>query len=207
MIKFIARFFTFAFHPLLLTSYALLLVFLLPGYLSMLPYGYKRTVFLVFSLITALAPAVFVLLMYQMRVIESFYLKQRRERLFPLITAVIFYISAYVMAIRFPVDLPQLVLLILLTGTLCTVVSLLLNFLLKVSLHAVGLAAFISFFTGYVFLFQVNAVFFIGLLVLIAGFTAAARLYLSAHKPAEIYIGFAAGILTGIIPFLLELHS
>jgi hypothetical protein len=206
MLKFLSQALSVIFHPLLLTSYALLLIFLLPGYLSMLPYSYKRTVFIVFSLITSAAPAVFVFLMYQLKVIQNLSLEDRKERIFPLVTSFIFYLSAYIMALRFPVELPNLVLGILLTAALSSLAGLLLNFILKVSLHSLAFAAFISFFTSYIFLFQINAVNFIIALILLSGITAAARLFLNSHKPLEIYTGFLVGAALGLMPHLIQLH-
>jgi hypothetical protein len=206
MLKYLSQAISVIFHPLLLTSYALLLIFLLPGYLSMLPLSYKRTVFIVFSLITTAAPAVFVFLMYQLKVIRNLSLEDRKERVFPLVTSFIFYLSAYVMALRFPVELPNLILGVLLTAALSSLAGLLLNFLIKVSLHALAFSAFISFFTSYLFLFQINVVNFVIILILLAGITASARLFLNTHKPLEVYIGFLTGAVLGLVPYIIQVH-
>ena len=55
-----------------------------------------------------------------------------------------------------------------------------------------GLIALIIFISFYL---KVNLTFYLILTVLFSGITGSARLYLKAHTPFEIYIGFVTGLI------------
>ncbi|MEA2043109.1 MAG: hypothetical protein U9N85_11240 [Bacteroidota bacterium] len=188
------------FHPLFFTLYSFLLVFFLPGYMDMLPYSYKKTVILVFSLTSVLAPIIFLILLRLLGVIESVTLEKQKDRNFPLVIAFIFYVTGYILAVRFPADLPQMVFSILFVAGLSALVALFINIKLKFSLHMLTIGCFASLFLSHYFLFQVDVMWFSILIILAAGIIAGARLKLHAHRPPEIYAGLIAGLLLGMSP-------
>lgn len=203
--KFISQTLSVVFHPLLLTTYVLLLGFVLPGYMAMLPYGYKKTVFIVFALITGAVPAIFLFLMYNLRIINSLTMEKRQERYLPLLMVAIFYVSAYVIARRFPAELPRFTEDLLLTGAVASLLAFGMNFLFKISLHTLGMAANLVFFLSYFFLFQLDILYYLIIAVSLTGLIAALRLYLNAHRPYEVWLGIVFGALAGAVPHILTL--
>ena len=75
-----------------------------------------------------------------------------------------------------------------------------LNFLLKVSVHAAGLGGLTGLFAALWLKTMLPGLLGLMLLSLFCtGVVMSARLYLQAHSPSEVYIGAAAGgLLTGV---------
>ncbi len=192
--KFVSQAISIIFHPLFLTTYTILIGFSFPGYLNMLPYEYKKMVFIVFALITSVFPVIFLLLMYNMKLIKSIRLEQKKDRNFPLAMVLIFYISAYIIALQFPVRLPIFIKELLFIGCIVSIMAFGLNFWFKVSLHTLGITANLYFILSNFFIFEVNILYTIIIGIITVGAIASARLYLNAHKPVEVWAGGLCGI-------------
>ena len=67
----------------------------------------------------------------------------------------------------------------------------------------VGLGGFLGALISISYLIQFNLTFFYVLVIVVAGITAASRLVLEEHKPAQLYLGFSLGLGVQVFMFYL----
>ncbi len=213
--KNLAQLVSLVFHPLLLTSYAFLLMFALPTYFSLYPYIYKKSVFLIIFTASFISPLLIILILLNLRKIDSLQLNNRKERIFPFFMVFVLYVSAWLISknlfggISFYLSnfLPVS------AGVLLLVILISLKY--KISVHMAGLGGFTGFFyiwfqkTGISEIlctiadFDFLHIHFFALLFIIAGITASARLLLKAHNVQQVFAGYFIGLATGLMSFIL----
>jgi membrane-associated phospholipid phosphatase len=204
---------SYLFHPLLMLTYAALLVFWANPYLFQAQSGKALQVhFLSLFFTTFLLPAVAIVMMKSLGLIKSIHMQDRQDRIGPLIVTGVFYIWAFRNMISNP-DIPQP--LTIFTLGICIVLGLcfLINLFSKISLHAAGaggmivIAALIwQFFAPYGFAIGswiMDSSIIVALILIFAGLTGSARLYLKAHNPSEIMGGYFIGIAGQLIAFFI----
>lgn len=209
MKNFPAKIVSFFFHPLLLPSYAVILMFILPTYMSHYQYEFKRIVLLIIFILTFVFPVLIIMVMLNMKAVSSLNLSQRKERTYPYALTSIIYIAAYYISLNFSAGIPSTINNFILTSTIIIFVMMLLNFKIKVSAHMAGIGGFISFF--YIFIMKENlndlsfsyfnftAIHFLSVVLVLAGIIGSSRLSLKAHNIKQISIGFIVGFMIGLI--------
>jgi membrane-associated phospholipid phosphatase len=190
------------FHPLLLTTYLVLLLgTFFPALLMIAPQNLRVMTAFIFCF-TFLLPIVNLIMFRMFGTISSYTLENRSERVIPFIAiALIYLVTAFLFfyKLRFSDNFNFLLVIV----AMLVVAAVVLNFFLKVSVHA--LAAW----GGIGILLPLNkAVEQPDLLwpsagaIVVAGFIMAARLYLNAHTPREILVGSVAGFTIGFFGVL-----
>ena len=206
------------FHPLVL--FFLLILY---GY-SIDQYGYriesmtqKQVMLFMAFFITILFPLVGVLMLRGLKLIQSFSMKGRQERIGPLIITSIFYIWFFINVYNSALY-PKSLVFISLVGAIGITLAFFINNFSKISLHTLGAGSllaslFILSFTvekPYLDIhstvlgsFRVSAIFVILLAILIAGLTGMSRLVLGAHKSIEVYGGYLVGVFSAVLSYLI----
>ncbi|MBX2895801.1 MAG: phosphatase PAP2 family protein [Cyclobacteriaceae bacterium] len=190
------------FHPLLLTTYMVMLLgTFFPTLLMIAPQNLRVMTAFIFCF-TFLLPVVNLIMFRMFGTISSYTLENRAERIIPFIAiALIYMVTAllFFIKLRFSVYFNYLLLIV----AMLVMAAVVLNFFLKVSVHA--LAAW----GGIGILLPLNkAVEQPDLLwptagaILAAGFVMAARLYLNAHTPREMLVGSITGFSIGFFGVL-----
>lgn len=182
------------FHPLLIPSALLLLLFYLPTYNALLiPFDAKWLIVFVVFCLTFIFPLVFTLVIKQKGIIKSIHMETREERVFPLIISAILNFTAFYM-IR-ETQIPQMFYIVLLGSTLTILLSLLINFYTKISLHMVGCGGLTGGLIGTSLHLNMEMISLIVAAIFISGVIGAARLKLHAHRSGDVYAGYALGIV------------
>jgi membrane-associated phospholipid phosphatase len=197
----LARFFSVAFHPLLIPTLGMLLLFRMDAYiLFAVPGQAKRFIMIIVFINTALAPALAVLLMKRTGLVKDMLLDERNERLFPLlVTSLLFFLTYYLLR---KVSLPSLIYYYMMGATLLVILCLLITFRWKISIHMMSLGGFTGFLIATSLFLRTDISWLIALVFLISGVVGAARLRLEAHTPMQVYAGYLAGIVVMIGLFL-----
>lgn len=210
--KYIAKFFSFVFHPILLPTFATILLFALPTYLSNFQYIYKKGVVQIVFLSTFLTPLLIILILINTQVISDFYLTKKKERFYPFAIVSFIYILAYIILENLPLGVlkvPSYINNFILLSALTIFISLIFNLKIKISAHMAGVGLFLSFFLVFFnnegigriifsFLhFNITSIFFFSFIIIIAGIIASSRLFLKAHTNKELLIGFVIGVFIG----------
>ncbi|MCX6244375.1 MAG: PAP2 family protein [Bacteroidetes bacterium] len=199
----IARVLTILFHPLFIPFYILLVLIFGNFYHSfILPEKAKYLLIGLVFLTTVLFPLLIVFLFYRVKLIKSFQLFSKEERIYPLLVAAVFYYLTYYLLKRFPVSF--IFSYYMLGSTFLTICALIISFYRKISLHMIGIGGMIGLFMGLSMNLGLDLTWFLVPAILLAGMLGFARLKSNSHKPSEVYSGFlvGAGILFLLFIFL-----
>jgi hypothetical protein len=187
------------FHPLFFPVYTLLALLFFPWYLaSLLPLPAKLMMMGTVVLTTVLVPLLFIYVLYRKKIIRSLYLESRPERIYPLLTVAVCYYITYYLLKEYPVSM--LFSYYMLGCTFLAILSLILTFYMKISLHMVGTGGFLGMLTGLALNFSYPLAGAITGMILVCGLVGYIRLKTNSHKPSEVYAGFLVG---AVVMFLL----
>ena len=196
-----ARIISVLFHPLLMPTYASLLLFNIPSHFNLsLPESYRYLVPVFVFVITFVFSALIIFIYFKMGFVKSLEMKDRKERVLPLITMAGIYYLTYYLLKQGPV--PTLFNFFMLGATMLILISLLVNYFEKISIHMVAMGGMFGTFAGLAIGFHYNLWLILFLLALASGLTGFARLKLKAHTEAQVYTGFGLGVLVMLGLFL-----
>ena len=188
-----ARLCSAVFHPLLIPTLGIFILFQINSHLSFaVNQDARRFIMLVVFINTAIAPVMAVWIMKKTGYVKDFMLTERNERILPLlVTAVLFFMTYYLLR---QLSLPSLVYFFIMSGTLLVMLTLMISFAWKVSIHMVSLGGLTGFLIVASLLLRADIAWLIILAFLASGCTGTARLILKAHSPAQVYAGYLIGI-------------
>lgn len=189
----LSQFLSIILHPLLIPSIATTALMLRPDlYTIILPNNMKFWFISVVIVFTLLIPLAGVLILLKFNAVNSLEMSARNERTLPLIIS-----STSFMVLLFSLKstgIPPVFLYILYSATFALLAGLLINLFYKISLHTLGWGAIAAAFTGVSLKLGVPLLAFIIVAVLLSGLAGYARLKQNAHNPAQVYLGYVAGI-------------
>jgi hypothetical protein len=148
-------------------------------------------------------PVLNILILYKLKRIRSFTLKDQEERTFPYILTSCFYFGLFYLFLDLNIW-PEIKILVFGAG-LAILLTAFINKRYKISAHMVGVGGLLGSLLIISFVFKFNAIPVIAFLFLLSGTIASSRLYLKAHSRDEIYSGFALGMFTQVMVFLMFL--
>lgn len=202
---------SYIFHPLIMPFLGIYFIFELPTIPSSLrvydslyffPDEAKFRIYVVLGVLTFAAPLLSLLIMYWNGMISSLYLEKKHERIYPYFIISFYYILAFVFVrYQWPEELAHPALLGFLFGIIVVnIITFLLNFITKVSAHAVACFGVAGLLLGYnqtQISFYENELypnlFFIFFMLVVGGLVVTGRLYLKAHTLSEVLLGMAIG--------------
>jgi hypothetical protein len=164
----------------------------------------KRLQLIVLGLVFALTYVVPVLLLLFLKnfgFIKDFQVSTIKERRFPVIFMILLLYFLGNTIIQIP-TIRNLGILFYGTSLSLTCIYLLFSVKLKSSLHLVSMGNMIGFFLIMTNINSLSMLPIIILLILLSGILASSRLYLKAHTPVELLIGFSLGIVCQFILFI-----
>ncbi|MEZ7946556.1 MAG: hypothetical protein QMC07_07580 [Flavobacteriaceae bacterium] len=164
----------------------------------------KRLQLIVLGLVFALTYVVPVLLLLFLRnfgFIKDFQVSTIKERRFPVIFMIFLLYFLGNTIIQIP-TIRNLGILFYGTSLSLTCIYVLFSLKLKSSLHLVSMGNMIGFFLIMTNINSLSMLPIIILLILLSGMLASSRLYLKAHTPVELLIGFSLGIVCQFILFI-----
>lgn len=205
MEKTLAKLFSFLFHPLIMTTLGMLILFNSGTSLSVIQPEVKRISLFVMGLFTLVFPSTMIFILYLTKVISDIRLTDRKERVLPLSLAIIMYMFTF-FVMR---GIPQLSgghIVYLFCPPAALFVALVLNNFMKPSIHMLAIGVLVGILLVLILFYgaQLQLVFIVTIIT--SGILGTARLVLKAHTIAEVAVGFGAGFLvSGIIMILFIL--
>ncbi len=182
------------FHPVFIPVYGLLIIFYSPTFMVHLPAQLKRIMFFLAAINMTVIPLAMMPLLKFRNIISSYHMDVRSERILPLALGSTMYIVTTI--IFFSYQIPQIIKSFMLAAAIMSVLVLLITFFWKISVHAAGMGALLA--TAVVLSLRMRTELYIILipLLLISGLVMSARLYLSSHRPVQVYTGFILAFVT-----------
>ncbi|MBT8233114.1 MAG: hypothetical protein HKO66_15625 [Saprospiraceae bacterium] len=220
VLKGFAHLFSVLFHPLLIIIYVLFTFLLINPYLFPYRHGNEfGTIFLIVFFTSVVIPAIAILLLYGTGLIQSLQLKDKSERIGPLIITSISYLWLF-LNIRTHNAIPGLFSSFVLGAIIAIFLAFFINNFSKISLHGVGLGgmffAILNLILSYgrpMTSLQLSTdltitfhnILFLSMIVIIIGIVLSSRIYLKAHTIQDVFGGFLVGFVSQIVALKLFL--
>lgn len=188
----ISKLVSLLFIPLVMPLLALYLAMRFDPYMALFlsPEKAKLTLIVV-GMATFLFPLINLVILRKFGVITSYWLKDRKERIAPTISTILYFGLGYFLIQKG--YLPTALYSLYLGALFSAVLAMLITLKWKISLHAIGISGVVGGMYGLFKLHEfVNWPVLIALII-IAGWVMTARIALKAHTPAQVYAGAALG--------------
>lgn len=213
---FFSRLVSSIFHPIFVLNYALVLLYLVNPYLFGLQDDkQKGLLFISVFFLSVFFPLFTILVLKLVGFIDSIEIKDRKQRVMPLVITAIFYLWLFI-NIRQNSIVPSAFAIFVLGATIALFIAFFINNFSKISLHTVGMGGFVamillirSYFSYQVFYFtlgplgkySVSLDFLLFFAIVAAGLVGTSRLHLNAHRKQDVYMGYLVGFLGQFIAF------
>ena len=196
-----ARVLTILFHPLLMPTIGLLLIFNSGTYLALLDPAAKRAVLFVMALGTLLFPLMMIPVLYYRNLISSLQDASREERFLPYLIILVLYIITFVYFVRLP--LSHFIHGYVLSVSILLFLMMLLTFRFRICGHTAAVGGLVGLILALILLYETPLYGFLIVCFLIAGLVGTSRLILGVQRPVEVYTGFLLGLGAVLITLLV----
>ncbi len=195
-----ARLSSMIFHPMIMPTLAVAILFAIPSYVSFsTPVGVRRLIIGLVFANTCIAPFLVILLMKKTGLISDVMLNNRSERVYPIMVSAFFYLFTYYLFRQ--ANLPSLLNYFIMGATLLVLLGFVITFYWKISLHMISMGGFTAYLIVLSFLLGYEMHLMIIASILASGILGSARLKLNAHKPSQVYAGYLTGIVVMFVLF------
>ena len=196
----LAKVISLLFHPLFMPLYGIIIIFSAPTLLGYLPLAVKKILFFVILVNNVMIPLTLLPFFRFRNVISSYAIEDRKERIIPMLATTLLYSVTSVIIYRF--QIPVFLKTFIIATAFLALAATIITFWWKISVHSAGIGALVAlvFFLS-VKMYATLTWYFIGV-ILTGGVVLSSRLKLNSHNPAQVWAGFALGLL-GIVLFML----
>ena len=194
MEKSVAKTISYLFHPLVMTTLGMLILFNSGTSLAVLQPEVKRLSLIVTALFTFVFPASMLIILYLTGVIHNIELHERKERVLPIALTIILYLFTF-FVMR---GIPQLTgghIVFLFCPPAALFISLVFNNFMKPSIHMLGIGVLVGILLVLALIYGAAIQYLFIITVLVGGLVGSARLKLGMHHPKEIFTGFMIGLV------------
>jgi hypothetical protein len=196
----LAKIISVIFHPLFISVYGMIIIFSAPTLFGYLPFSVKKLLFLIVLVNNVLLPISLMPFFIYRKIISSWRIDNRRERVIPLLIITILYSATSFIIFGFPI--PVFLKSFIFGATFLALIITLINFLWKISLHSVGAGALIAIVFILSFKMYTPMVWYLISMIIAGGLVLSSRLRLNIHNPQQVWFGFLTGFL-GLTIFMM----
>ena len=198
MLKFFYKIISILFQPLLVPTYAMLLLMNMDIF-SPLPVLWHWIAIVGTFVFTGLLPALPIIMLMRRGDVSNLFISKREERTMPYL----FSFMAYVFWALFMWRTMQFPLFIVAMGfgsVICIILIVFINLKWKISAHVAGMGGLTGSIFGVCYRMGINPVWLFALVLSISALVALSRLELKAHSPSQVLAGFTIGFLMIFLP-------
>ena len=195
-----ARVVSLLFTPYYLPIVGLIALFTF-SYLSMLPKGYQLTMLLIVYLSTVLFPA---LLLHAYRLYTGWTpirFGQKERRIVPYISTILCYFLCYYLMLV--AHVPHIISSIVVAARAIQILCALINVWWGVSSHTAAIGGMTGGLLAFSLIFNFNPIWWLCLLILLAGIVGTSRMILRQHTLAQVLAGYFLGLSAAYLVILL----
>jgi len=202
-VKQVAKFISVVLHPLLLTTYlVIVLSYYFPSMLMIRKENRMIIIGLVF-VFTFVLPAVNLVMLRAFGTIQSLTLQSRKERILPFVFISIFYVLftfLFYFKLPFSANFEKLMMIV----SALVVVSLLITLFYKISIHSIAMGGGIGILLPLNQVTeQMSLLWPTAFTILATGLVMSSRLLLDAHTPREVMYGSVVGFVVGFFGMII----
>lgn len=191
-----ARIISIIFSPFYLPLLGLVALFVV-SYLSMLPLSYKLSVLAMVYLFTILTPTLLIHMYRRYHGWTLIELGARERRMVPYVISILCYFACYYLMNLLHV--PHFMGGILVAALVIQIICALINVWWKISTHAVASGGVAGALMAFALIFEFNPVWWLCLVMILAGLVGTSRMILRQHSLAQIIAGFFLGLLLAFV--------
>ncbi len=153
---------------------------------------------------TALVPGLFIYLLVKNGAAGDVELSNRKERAIPYLII----ISSLLICVFFlyRMLIPVWLLAILLGACVALFIALCVNFVWKISAHAIGIGGLLGGIMGVARLHMINPYWAFIAVLIAAGLLGTSRIFLKRHTPMQVYAGFGLGFICTFVAPLVSIY-
>ena len=199
-IIFIARIISLVFTPFYLPLVGIAVLFSF-SYLNIMPWPYQALVLFMVWLFTVLLPTLLIRLYRRAQGWSHFELGIRERRVVPYILSIVCYFTCYY--IMTAQHVPHIISGILLAALSIQIVCAIVNVWWKISTHSAAIGGFAGALIAYSFRFSFNPVWWLCLILIMAGLVGTARMMLRQHTLSQVVGGFVLGFFCAFFMIIL----
>lgn len=188
-----ARIISLVFTPFYLPLVGLAALFMF-SYLGMLEWNYKAIVLLIVYLFTVLLPTLLIRFYRRFQGWSLIDLGVRERRMVPYIISIVCYFTCYY--VLSSQHVPYIIGGVLLVALAIQVVCALINVWWKISTHTAAIGGIAGALVAFSGKFSYNPVWWLCLVILVAGLVGTARMILRQHTLAQVVAGFSVGFVS-----------
>ena len=187
-----ARIISLIFTPFYLPIVGLAVLFMF-SYLSMLEWDYKALLLLIVYLFTVLLPTLLIRLYRRFQGWSPIELGVRERRMMPYIISIVCYFACYyIMSAQ---HVPYIIGIVLLAALNIQIVCVIINIWWKISTHSAAIGGIAGALVAFAFKLSFNPVWWLCLVLIVAGLVGTARMILRQHTLAQVVAGFFVGLI------------
>lgn len=189
-----ARIISYLFHPILMPSYALIVLFGVKAFFSLvIPIEAKWRIFILVFITTFVFPVIVIVLLKTRNVIRSLNALSRKERIFPYLIITAFYFLSYFVLLK--IQLSPIFHYFAYGAAIMSLGATIVNFFWKISVHMIAIGGLLGILLGLSFIGILGSLLYIIIPIFIAGLIGYACLQLKSHTQTQVYSGFLFGVL------------
>jgi len=196
VIRMPAKIISYIFHPVFIPVYVAWFLINIQPYLFVSFIEWKKTTTIIqFLVMYSFFPLITTFLLKRLNFIDSVYLKTQKDRIIPYIICMIYYFWVWYVLYRQP-DYPPAIVQFSLAIFIASIVGLMANIYIKISMHAISTGVMLMFIILQAFKGNDGFGIYITVALLITGLVCTSRFIVSDHTQKEVYIGLLAGIIS-----------
>ncbi len=188
----IAKIISVIFHPLLMPTIGLLMIFKSGTYISFISPEGKLVIFYIVFAGTFIMPLCFIPFFYYLNIINNVEMDNPNQRIIPLAVTSLLYLSTFYILHKYPIPFINKYIFAALT---CVVLNTLISPFWKISSHLIGVGGLTGLIICLILRLGSDSLGFLFFSILISGIIGFARLQLNKHTPAQVYLGFILGFV------------
>ena len=194
-----ARIISMIFTPFYLPLVSLVALFIF-SYMSRLPLFYQLKVVTLVYLFTVFLPSILIHLYRRYQGWTTFQMGRKERRMVPYIIAIMCYFTCYYLMTV--MRIPQFMANIVVTALAIQVVCAIVNIWWKICIHMAGIGGMAGALLAISLVFQFNPLWWLSVIILVAGLIGTARMILRQHSLRQIVGGFMVGAVCGFLLIL-----
>lgn len=200
VLRYGARVVSLLLHPLFIPVY---LIWFLLHHTALFP-GFsaagKNALLIRFFVMYSLFPGVTVALAKALGFVGSITLKTQKDRIIPYVACGVYYFWMWYVLRNQP-QYPKEIVAFSLAIFIASSGGLIINSYLKISMHAIAVGVMLAFMYGISLRSSGSLGLYLSIALLVTGLVCTARLVNNDHRPAEIYLGLALGVVSQVVAF------
>lgn len=202
----ISELISFLFHPLFMPLYAIFIIFQTESRIGYIQEDVKNYIYGIILIALVLIPLIIVLAFHSLKIINSIYMEDKRERVYPLIVIGLSALITFYFLDNSSI-IPNIIAYFVFAVGVNAIITAIISSFWKISTHTIGIGGLLAYIIITSLIYWINIEVIFSLVIIASGLIAFARLSLQKHSAAQIYIGFFLGGSVTASSLLLLMYS